>query len=109
TGDSDDQPRGISDPRTTAPAGPLVGQERSCAKSSAVTCRRKRASYTLYVRATCGQPLLRSASSNSAERVMDTIGAWPSGKARDFGSRIRRFESFRPSQIRRWAGLDSDG
>ena len=27
-------------------------------------------------------------------------GAWPSGKARDFGSRIRRFESFRPSQHR---------
>ena len=25
-------------------------------------------------------------------------GAWPSGKARDFGPRIRRFESFRPSQ-----------
>ena len=25
-------------------------------------------------------------------------GAWPSGKARDFGSRIRRFESFRPNQ-----------
>src|SRR5205814_2027446 len=25
-------------------------------------------------------------------------GAWPSGKARDFGSRIRRFESSRPSQ-----------
>src|SRR5262245_42894601 len=31
--------------------------------------------------------------------------AWPSGKARDFGSRIRRFESFRPSQIRRRAGV----
>ena len=28
-------------------------------------------------------------------------GAWPSGKARDFGSRIRRFESFRPSQLRK--------
>src|SRR3954469_23605449 len=28
-------------------------------------------------------------------------GAWPSGKARDFGSRIRRFESFRPSQLAR--------
>ena len=27
------------------------------------------------------------------------IGAWPSGKARDFGSRIRRFESFRPSHF----------
>src|SRR6185503_2817399 len=29
----------------------------------------------------------------------DCFGAWPSGKARDFGSRIRRFESSRPSQI----------
>src|SRR4051812_18617169 len=29
------------------------------------------------------------------------VGAWPSGKARDFGSRIRRFESFRPSQFAR--------
>ena len=27
------------------------------------------------------------------------VGAWPSGKARVFGSRIRRFESFRPNQI----------
>src|SRR5437879_7104985 len=26
-------------------------------------------------------------------------GAWPSGKARDFGSRIRRFESSRPNHI----------
>ena len=26
------------------------------------------------------------------------IGASPSGKARDFDSRIRRFESYRPSQ-----------
>ena len=26
-------------------------------------------------------------------------GAWPSGKARDFGPRIRRFESFRPSHF----------
>ena len=25
------------------------------------------------------------------------VGAWPSGKARGFGPRIRRFESFRPS------------
>src|SRR6476646_7465046 len=29
----------------------------------------------------------------------DCDGAWPSGKARDFGSRIRRFESFRPSHL----------
>src|ERR1041384_4683994 len=28
-------------------------------------------------------------------------GAWPSGKARDFGSRIRRFESSRPSHFSR--------
>ena len=27
----------------------------------------------------------------------DGDGAWPSGKARDFGSRIRRFESSRPN------------
>src|SRR5207249_6936582 len=27
----------------------------------------------------------------------DGAGAWPSGKARDFGSRIRRFESSRPN------------
>src|SRR4029079_5233749 len=32
---------------------------------------------------------------------MNNVGAWPSGKARDFGSRIRRFESFRPSQLAR--------
>src|SRR4029453_11200311 len=27
------------------------------------------------------------------------VGAWPSGKARGFGTRIRRFESFRPNQF----------
>jgi hypothetical protein len=27
-------------------------------------------------------------------------GAWPSGKARDFGSRIRGFESLRPNHLR---------
>ena len=37
--------------------------------------------------------------SNTGASLADT-GAWPSGKARDFGSRIRRFESFRPSHIR---------
>ena len=36
----------------------------------------------------------------SWRRQRSRIGAWPSGKARDFGSRIRRFESFRPSQLR---------
>src|SRR5215467_2829243 len=30
---------------------------------------------------------------------MQFDGAWPSGKARDFGSRIRRFESSRPNHI----------
>ena len=31
----------------------------------------------------------------------DRTGAWPSGKARDFGSRIRRFESSRPNHVDR--------
>ena len=31
-------------------------------------------------------------------------GAWPSGKARDFGSRIRRFESSRPNHPDESAG-----
>ena len=36
----------------------------------------------------------------SPESALDRFnGAWPSGKARDFGSRIRRFESFRPNQL----------
>ena len=30
---------------------------------------------------------------------MEDDGAWPSGKARDFESRIRRFESFRPNHF----------
>src|SRR2546422_1965042 len=38
---------------------------------------------------------VRAASEASGENV---FGAWPSGKARDFGSRIRRFESSRPNQ-----------
>ena len=79
------------------------------------TCRRNSPSYTLTVCATWFGPLLRSASSSSdrcdVRRVrgatVDSVsgagndGAWPSGKARDFGSRIRRFESFRPSQFAR--------
>ena len=36
------------------------------------------------------------------------IGAWPSGKARDFGSRIRRFESSRPSHLAVRAGGRAD-
>ena len=32
-------------------------------------------------------------------RATSRDGAWPSGKARDFGSRIRRFESSRPNHI----------
>src|SRR5262245_58887905 len=48
-------------------------------------CRTRQVSTTLRVCATVGERLLRD-------------GAWPSGKARDFGSRIRRFESSRPNQ-----------
>src|SRR5690606_34270652 len=36
-----------------------------------------------------------------AGRRRPNAGAWPSGKARDFESRIRRFESFRPNHSRR--------
>src|SRR5262245_61287232 len=40
-------------------------------------------------------------------------GAWPSGKARAFGARIRRFESFRPNQTtsarRPWWRRHDDG
>lgn len=32
--------------------------------------------------------------------IKDDIGASPSGKAAGFGPAIRRFESFRPSQLR---------
>ncbi len=36
----------------------------------------------------------------SPESALDRFnGAWPSGKARDFESRIRRFESFRPNHL----------
>ena len=35
---------------------------------------------------------------------LNNDGAWPSGKARDFGPRIRRFESFRPSHFREAVG-----
>jgi ribose-phosphate pyrophosphokinase len=37
----------------------------------------------------------QAAAAFAADEAND--GAWPSGKARDFGSRIRRFESFRPN------------
>ena len=36
-------------------------------------------------------------------------GAWPNGKARDFGSRIWRFESSRPSQRPRAGGMPGGG
>ena len=38
-------------------------------------------------------------ASEGSRHLYDCGGAWPSGKARDFGSRIRRFESFRPNQF----------
>src|SRR3990167_4999596 len=40
---------------------------------------------------------LRTAQSRSRGLRREHDGAWPSGKARDFGSRIRRFESSRPN------------
>ena len=49
---------------------------------------------------------LRIRSDTGGRRRLD--GAWPSGKARDFGSRIRRFESFRPSQLARGCRLMGD-
>lgn len=39
--------------------------------------------------------ILQGASRHAIMR--GNLGAWPSGKARDFGSRDRRFESYRPS------------
>ena len=41
--------------------------------------------------------------------VVGPVGAWPSGKARGFGPRIRRFESFRPSHIGRVVGGGEQG
>src|SRR5262245_2166071 len=52
-------------------------------------CSRHEVSSTLSV---CTAPSRSDPYKNSCG------GAWPSGKARDFGSRIRRFESFRPNQ-----------
>ena len=64
------------------------------------TCRHLSPSDKLTVCAAWFRPLLRSASPSTRRRRAGTfIGASPSGKARDFGSRIRRFESFRPSQL----------
>jgi hypothetical protein len=40
------------------------------------------------------------AQGRSGDRPIGRDGAWPSGKARVFGSRIRRFESFRPNHLR---------
>ena len=42
----------------------------------------------------------RQFQARDARRVASRDGAWPSGKARDFGSRIRRFESSRPNQLK---------
>src|SRR5438093_793712 len=38
----------------------------------------------------------------------NVFGAWPSGKARDFGSRIRRFESSRPNHPEGEASMSYD-
>ena len=45
----------------------------------------------------------RPGASGSRRRRPGRPGAWPSGKARDFGSRIRRFESSRPNHPARGA------
>src|SRR6266571_5205389 len=45
-----------------------------------------------------GRPPRRKGRLPGLGRRRDPVGAWPSGKARGFGPRIRRFESFRPSQ-----------
>src|SRR6478752_8871582 len=42
-------------------------------------------------------------------RLLDSIGAWPSGKARDFGSRIRWFESTRPNHASKGTCLITTG
>src|SRR5438477_7624547 len=44
-----------------------------------------------------GRPCGSAAAGRGERRAGRFSGAWPSGKARDFGSRIRRFESSRPS------------
>src|SRR5204863_4039304 len=69
------------------------------------TCGSLSPSATLVVCQAKFRPHLESASPQSRLRNGNTDGAWPSGKARDFGSRIRRFESFRPSQFARAAAV----
>lgn len=44
-------------------------------------------------------PRLEAAPMRGGLSALRIVGAWPSGKAADFGSAMRRFESYRPSQL----------
>src|SRR2546429_1580272 len=48
------------------------------------------------------------AGASGGARGENVSGAWPSGKARDFGSRIRRFESSRPNHPQGEAPMSFD-
>ena len=74
-----------ADDRVARPRRVRAETERRAATARSTPCREREVSTTLRVCAAVGERLLRG-------------GAWPSGKARDFGSRIRRFESSRPNQ-----------
>ena len=86
-------PDADADPRRARAAGPSRCQAavrtdtlnllRTCLRAApAVACRRA-----------------PSGRGNIVQCRSNADGAWPSGKARDFGSRIRRFESSRPNHI----------
>ena len=99
-----------------SPMGPAHAGASVLCVSDRPTCRQNSPSYTLSVCAARFGPLLRSASQSvdrcDAQSMYDRCeydGAWPSGKARDFGSRIRRFESFRPSQLEGCGQRRDDG
>ena len=85
--------RTFSRPRLTGATSPAVRTS-----DAGETCGLRSPSYRLTVCTRVVRPLLRAVSPALIGARNRHGGAWPSGKARDFGSRIRRFESFRPSQ-----------
>src|SRR5262249_46949018 len=85
--------------RCSASRAHTITRGRSAPGSRARAGGAGRSGHYVAPRSACGSARCRS--SRGWVRGSEHDGAWPSGKARDFGSRIRRFESSRPNHTNR--------
>ena len=85
-------------------SGPTVfGVARSFEQARQIRARLARGSWGCWAVRTVSGPAVRMRAADIRNGSWESDGAWPSGKARDFGSRIRRFESSRPNHMSRAA------